>query len=60
MIRSINNIEICLSTFIIISCTASIDIKTSDSTPVVSIYGCFTDELKQQSVTVFPFFSILR
>ncbi|MDR0843642.1 MAG: DUF4249 domain-containing protein [Tannerella sp.] len=34
------------------SCTAPIDIETGDSPPVVSIYGCFTDELKQQSITV--------
>jgi hypothetical protein len=36
----------------IASCTAPIDIETNDSSPVISIYGCFTDELKQQSVAV--------
>jgi hypothetical protein len=34
------------------SCTAPIDIETNDSPPVVSIYGCFTDELKPQSISV--------
>jgi hypothetical protein len=34
------------------SCTAPVDIETVDSPPVVSIYGCFTDELKPQWITV--------
>jgi len=36
----------------VLSCTAPIDIKTTDSPPVVVIYSVLTDELKQQQVRI--------
>lgn len=53
MIQPIKNIAfVGILLLSVASCTAPIDIETGDSPPVVSIYGCFTDELKPQSITV--------
>ncbi|MDR1182798.1 MAG: DUF4249 domain-containing protein [Bacteroidales bacterium] len=52
IVKSLLLIILNFSFFIFNSCTAPIDIETDDSLPVISIFGSFTDELKQQSVTV--------
>ena len=41
-----------LTLVLFFSCTAPIDIHTSDSEPVIVIYGCLTDEYKNQYIRV--------
>ena len=57
MIRNFSSVLIVLCLFF--SCTAPITINTSESEPVIVIYGCLTNELKNQNIRITsssPFF----
>ena len=43
---------LCLLGVFITSCTASIDLKTNDSEPVIVIYGCLNEQSMYQSVRI--------
>jgi len=43
---------LCLSGMYFTSCTASIDLKTNDSDPVVVIYGCLNEQMLHQSIRI--------